>query len=112
MFNDGLHHEHSRLEDEYFYKKDRELIEKIKEKERQKQELLERTAAYHKCAKCGHTMEEKVFEDLAVLACDNCDSVHVSLSTLEKVHSPNKWKVFYQELTDAMRASKEHKKGA
>ncbi len=112
MYTEGLLHEHSRLEDEYFYKKDRELIEKIKESEKQKQELLERTAHYHKCSKCGQHMEEKVFDELAFLACNNCDSVHMSLSTLEKIQGNHKGKVFLSEISEAMQAAKALKESA
>ena len=108
MYTDGLLHEHSRLEDEYFYKKDRELIEKIKERERQKKDLLARTEHYHKCAKCGQQMEDRVWDDIRFLACNHCASVHMSLETLERIRDQHqKTKTFVGELKDSLKIVKE-----
>jgi ribosomal protein L37AE/L43A len=101
----GLH-EHSRLEEEYFYKKERELIEKLKETERRKKELFERTAHYHKCAKCGHEMEERVREDLSLLVCRHCESVHLPLATLDVLSNPHKMKMLLSDLKVALELTK------
>jgi len=97
----------SRLEDEYFYKKDRELIEKMKTEERQKKDILERTTHYHKCSKCGHGMEERVGEEVSLLCCRNCESVHLSLKTLENLVQHSRLKVVINELRDHLSELKE-----
>lgn len=97
----------SRLEDEYFYKKDRELIEKMKTEERQKKDILERTAHYHKCSKCGHGMEERVREEISLLCCRNCESVHISVKTLASLAQHNRLKVVLNELHDHLNFLKE-----
>lgn len=97
MYTDRLN-EHSRLEEEYFYKKDRELIEKMHEDERKKQELLARTAHYHKCSCCGHDMKETVHENLQVLQCQNCENVHLSMETLELLTQGRRLKNLVTEL--------------
>ncbi len=99
MYKDGLH-EHSRLEEEYFYKKEREIIEKNKRSEQEKQQLLARTQHYHKCAKCGHDMEEVVKESLSMLVCHTCESVHLSLSDVEALQHQGKFKVLMMDVRD------------
>lgn len=99
MYKDGLH-EHSRLEDEYFYKKDRELIEKNKKETQQKKELLERTAHYHKCAKCGHDMEELVRDQISLLMCTGCECVHLSRETLESLGQHGRLRSLTNEMRD------------
>src|SRR6478735_11732387 len=97
----------SRLEDEYFYKKDRELIDKMKETERQKQDILERTAHYHKCGKCGHAMEERVREEISLLCCQHCESVHLSIKTLENLSHHGLLKLLVSDLKDHLQNLKE-----
>jgi hypothetical protein len=97
MYTDRLN-EHSRLEEEYFYKKDRELIDKMHEEERKKQELLARTAHYHKCSSCGHGMKESVHDDLQILQCQNCENVSLSMETLELLTQGRRFKNLVTEL--------------
>ncbi len=97
MFKDGRH-EASRLEDEYFYKKDRELIDKMHEEEARKQELLARTSHYHKCACCGHGMQDKVHDEVQFLQCENCDNVQFSLQNLESLTQGRKLKNLVTDL--------------
>ncbi len=106
MYRDGLS-DPSRLEDEYFYKKDRELIEKMKATEKQKQEILERTQHYHKCSKCGHGMDEKVRDDISFLFCKHCECVHLSLNTLEGLGQHGQLKLLVSELRDQLKSLKE-----
>ncbi len=97
MYTDRLN-EHTRSEEEYFYKKARELIDKMHEDERKKQELLARTAHYHKCACCGHNMKETVHDELQLLQCENCENVHVSMETLELLTQGKRFKNLVTEL--------------
>ena len=106
MYTDGLK-EPSRLEDEYFYKKDRELIDKMKEEERKKNDILERTQHYHKCSKCGHGMEERFREEISFLLCKNCECVHIAMSSLESLGQPKQLKLLVSELRDQLKNLKE-----
>lgn len=105
MYKDGLH-EHSRLEEEYFYKKERELIEKNKRSEAQKKELLERTQHYHKCSTCGHDMEEVVKDEFSLLFCQHCESVHMRLADLNGRQAPGKLKMMFMDLRDRLQQLK------
>ncbi len=108
MYKEGpADHNPSRIEEEYFYKKDRELIEKMKATEKAKKDILERTAHYHKCSKCGHGMEERVREEISLLCCRHCESVHISLTTLENLGHHGRLKVLLNELRDHLTNIKE-----
>lgn len=97
MYTDRLN-EHTRHEEEYFYKKDRELIDKMHEVERKKQELLARTAHYHKCGCCGHDMKETVHLEMQLLQCQNCENVSLSMETLELLTQGKRLKNLINEL--------------
>jgi len=97
MYTDRLN-DHSLNEEEYFYKKDRELIEKMHETERKKQELLARTAHYHKCGCCGHDMKENTLEEIEFLQCQHCENVQVSFEMLELMSHGRKLKNLITEL--------------
>jgi hypothetical protein len=111
MYTDRLN-EHSLLEEEYFYKKDRELIEKMHESERKKQELLARTAHYHKCGCCGHDMKETVHDDLQFLQCQHCENVQVSMEMLEVMSHGKKLKNLISELQVRKQAEEEEQKAS
>lgn len=97
MYTDRLN-DHSLNEEEYFYKKDRALIEKMHDSERKKQELLARTAHYHKCGCCGHDLKEIAHEDLQFLQCQHCDNVQLSMVMLEVMAHGRKLKNLITEL--------------
>ncbi|MBC7661605.1 MAG: hypothetical protein H7249_18055 [Chitinophagaceae bacterium] len=111
MYTDRLNG-HSLAEEEYFHKKDRELIEKMHESEAKKQDLLARTAHYHKCGCCGHDMKETVHEDLQFLQCQQCENVHVSIEMLEILSQGKKLKTFLNELQIKKEADDELKASA
>jgi ssDNA-binding Zn-finger/Zn-ribbon topoisomerase 1 len=97
MYKEGLR-EKSLIEDEYFYKKDRELIEKMHENEKKKADLLERTTHYHKCADCGDAMHAKAFEGLDFLQCQNCESIHLTIKSAQLASQGKRLRVLLNEL--------------
>jgi NADH pyrophosphatase NudC (nudix superfamily) len=108
MYKEGpAEHKHSRLEEEYFYKKERELIDKMKATEQAKKDILERTQHYHKCGKCGHGMEERTQEEVSLLCCRHCESVHIPLKTLENLGHHGRLKVVLNQLRDHLANLKE-----
>ena len=71
------------LENEYFRRKEQELVEKLRakraqEKEREKAE----TSAIH-CPKCDGTLVEVTFEDVQIDRCNKCDGVWLDSGELE-----------------------------
>lgn len=97
MYKDGLG-EKSLIEEEYFYKKDRELIEKMKETEKKKADLLERTSHYHKCADCGHAMHSKNFEGMDFLQCQTCESIHLPIKSAHMASQGRRLRALLNEL--------------
>jgi hypothetical protein len=61
-------------EDEYFFKKDRELLDKMREAANARKKAMEEKNKdqpfWMKCPKCGQPLQEEVLED--VVRVDNC----------------------------------------
>lgn len=76
---------HSRLEEEYFYKKDRELIEKIKKEKAEAETQKEKALHLGHCPSCGSQTESIVLADgknSKVDYCHSCGSVTMKLNDL------------------------------
>lgn len=76
-------------EEEYFYKKNKELIEKMREKynaERAKREAEEKQKAHWmKCPKCGSDLKEIELLGIKVDRCVGCDGIYFDKGELETV---------------------------
>ncbi len=72
----------SRAEDVYFYKKDRELIEKMKRLNIEEDALRTKLRYFHKCGHCGHDMQAFELDQLTLLHCVHCDSIHIPMEAL------------------------------
>ncbi len=75
-------------EDEYFFKKDQELIQKMRDAANvRKKELEEKhkgEAYWMTCPKCGSALEEEVLEDaVRVDSCSNCGGTDFDHGELE-----------------------------
>lgn len=74
-------------EEEYFYKKNKELIEQKRSEldarraEREAEKL--RTRHWMRCPKCGHEMEEVEMAGLKVDRCTECDGLYFDAGELE-----------------------------
>lgn len=88
----------SMLEKEYFHKKDRELIERLKSEENVKRDLKERSSHQGKCTDCGHGMRELMIDEAQIMFCDNCHGVHLNLETLDKLNTKHRLKHAISEL--------------
>lgn len=85
MYKDTkLQHSHSsRLEEEYFMKKERELINRIKKREQERMEQEEKSSHIDRCSFCGTQMEHCSAYDVDILYCHGCESVHMNLGDIE-----------------------------
>ncbi len=75
-------------EDEYFFKKDQELIEKMREAANVRKKELEDKhkgeAYWMTCPKCGTALEEEVLENVVrVDSCANCGGTYFDHGELE-----------------------------
>ena len=68
-------HTPSRNEDEYFVKRDADLIKEQRAKLDADREQLERRSHYLKCPKCGGTLFETDFHHIKIDKCPDCGGV-------------------------------------
>ena len=66
------------LEDEYFRRKEQELIEKLRAKR-------EADASVIHCPKCEGTLDEITYEDVQVDRCNKCGGIWLDAGELERL---------------------------
>ena len=73
------------LENEYFVKKEKELIDKLKAKQ-EKEKQAEVTKAHSmRCPKCGAALKERSFAKILVDQCTGCNGIWLDAGELEQV---------------------------
>ena len=74
-------------EEEYFKKKDAELLKKMKEEQAgvaEKQRLHQlKDLHYMHCPKCGCDLEERKYEEVKIDVCTNCDGIWLDKGELD-----------------------------
>jgi ribosomal protein L37AE/L43A len=71
-------------EDEYFLKKEREQLAKLKQKvETEKAEV--KKDAYMRCPKCGEPLKERSFQKITIDQCTGCQGIWLDAGELEHV---------------------------
>jgi hypothetical protein len=73
----------SRNEDEYFAKKDAELIKEMRAKLDKERDESERKAHYMKCPKCGYDLKEEEHGQVKVDICPNCKGMFLDAGEME-----------------------------
>ena len=71
------------LEEEYFRRKEQELIEQI----RAKRAEAERQASAIQCPKCEGTLDELTFDEVKIDRCNKCNGVWLDSGELEQLVS-------------------------
>ncbi|HMJ07652.1 MAG TPA: zf-TFIIB domain-containing protein [Pyrinomonadaceae bacterium] len=74
------------LENEYFHRKEKELIEKMKAK----LAAEETTTSGIKCPKCDGTLHETDFESVKIDVCDTCSGVWLDAGELAQIVDKDK----------------------
>ena len=72
-------------EDEYFVKKERELLAKMKAKQEAEAKEAAKKAALMKCPKCGEQLKERSFQKIIIDQCSGCDGIWLDAGELEQV---------------------------
>ena len=72
-------------EDEYFVKRERELLAKLKAKQEAEAKLASQKACYMRCPKCGEPLKERSFQKIAIDQCTGCNGVWLDSGELEQV---------------------------
>ncbi|MBI2181838.1 MAG: zf-TFIIB domain-containing protein [Deltaproteobacteria bacterium] len=65
-------------EEEYFVKKERELLAKIKAKQEDEAKEAAKKASYMKCPKCGDSLKERSFQKILIDQCVACHGILIS----------------------------------
>ena len=73
------------LENEYFVKKEKELIDKLKAKQEKEKEAEGSKAYYMRCPKCGAALKERSFTKILVDQCTACNGLWLDAGELEQV---------------------------
>ncbi len=72
-------------EKEYFFRRDLELIQEIRAKEKAKADAKERSAHKGHCSRCGGGMHEWTVNGLLGLACGSCNEVAIDLEVMRSM---------------------------
>jgi uncharacterized protein len=72
-------------EDEYFVKKEQELVAKLKSKQDSEAKALAQKASFMKCPKCGSPLKERSFQKIAIDQCTGCNGVWLDAGELEQI---------------------------
>ena len=73
------------LENEYFHRKEQELIEKLRAKRAEEEQREETAASAIHCPKCDGTLTEITFEDMQIDRCNKCNGVWLDAGELERL---------------------------
>jgi Zn-finger nucleic acid-binding protein len=82
---DSLDDRRRGLEEEYFRRKEKEAIEKLREKMRVAAEAKDAGISTMSCPRCGGTLEEKTFEGVLIDTCEKCGGVWLDSGELEQL---------------------------
>ena len=72
-------------EDEYFVKKEREQLAKLKAKQEAEAKEAAKQAAYMKCPKCGESLKARSFQKIEIDQCTGCGGIWLDAGELELV---------------------------
>ena len=73
------------VEDEYFVKKEKELIAKLKAKQDLEKEADIKKACYMRCPKCSAPLKERSFTKVLIDQCTDCGGIWFDAGELEQV---------------------------
>ena len=72
-------------EDEYFVKKEKELIEKLKAKQEKEAKRSIKETCHMRCPKCGAPLKERSFQKILIDQCAGCGGIWLDPGELEQV---------------------------
>ena len=71
-------------EDEYFVKKERELLANLKAKQEETKTSLQKTCYMH-CPKCGAPLKARSFQKVEIDQCTGCNGIWLDAGELDQV---------------------------
>jgi uncharacterized protein with PIN domain len=78
------------LEEEYFHRKNKEALEKLREKMKVSEEAKAAGLSSMKCPRCDGTLSESKFEEVMIDTCDKCGGVWLDSGELEQLTKKDK----------------------
>jgi len=72
-------------EDEYFIKKEREQLAKLRAKQQAQAQETAKKAASMKCPKCGEALKVRSFQKIEIDQCSGCGGIWLDAGELEAV---------------------------
>ncbi len=72
-------------EDEYFVKKERELLAKLKAKQESESKAAAKNAAHMTCPKCGAPLKARSFQKIEIDQCTGCNGIWLDAGEIEQV---------------------------
>jgi hypothetical protein len=72
-------------EDEYFVKRERELLAKLKAKQESEAKTSLQKTCYMRCPKCGEPLKERSFQKIQIDQCTGCHGVWLDAGEIEQV---------------------------
>ena len=90
------------LEEEYFHRKNKEAIEKLRQKMAVAEQAKAAGASSMQCPRCDGVLKESSFEGVLLDTCDKCAGVWLDASELEQVVKGNSSGSWLGELWDRL----------
>jgi uncharacterized protein len=72
-------------EDEYFVKKERELLAKLKAKQESEAKAGAEKTASMRCPKCGEPLKSRNFQKIEIDQCTGCNGIWLDAGEMEQV---------------------------
>lgn len=85
MADDAFDERRRGLEEEYFRRKDKEAIEKLREKLRVAEEAKAAGTSAMRCPRCDGALKESTFEDVSIDRCEKCGGIWLDSGELEQI---------------------------
>lgn len=83
--SDAFDNRRKGLEEEYFHRKNKEAIEKLRDKMKVSEEAKAAGTSSMRCPRCDGTLNETKVEDVSVDVCDKCAGVWLDSGELEQL---------------------------
>lgn len=81
------------LEEEYFHRKNKEAVEKLREKMKVAEAAKAAGTSSMSCPRCAGTLQESKFHGVSIDTCENCGGVWLDSGELEQLtkHEKGGW---------------------
>src|SRR5688500_20365685 len=81
----GMDERRKSLEEEYFHRKNREAIEKLREKMKVAEDAKAAGTSSMACPRCDGSLKEMKIEEVTIDTCDKCGGVWLDSGELEQL---------------------------